>query len=215
MEEIRLGCPVLVAFCATGRGAVPVREHQTLTRPVYYVLQEIGSEPRVRNPGATHLWLACASAFKVRKVKTVMTHAENTGSTWWPSVSDQKGARKAAHEGAGAAVFIAAVTTLFAVLSIFDIQIIPGFSPFSLVDAGLFAIVAWRIYKMSRAWAVVGLFLHVVERAYSLYLHGITRGAGMVVGAILILGVVNGVRGTFAYSRLSASQQLLEVKGGS
>ncbi len=79
------------------------------------------------------------------------------GRGWWPSVETEVEARGAAHQGAGAAVFVASVTGLFSVLAMFDIRILPGFSPLSLVDAGLFAIMAWRIYRMSRAWALVGL----------------------------------------------------------
>jgi hypothetical protein len=109
----------------------------------------------------------------------------------------------AAREGAGAAVFVAAVTVVFSVLAIFGFQILPGFSPVSLVDATLFAIVAWRIYKMSRAWAVVGLLLFIAERAYSIYAHGMTATAGFVVGIFILLGFIHGVRGTFAYHKLS------------
>jgi hypothetical protein len=128
----------------------------------------------------------------------------NDNIWWWPSVSDAAGAKKAAHEGAGSAVFIACVTTLFSVLSIFGIQILSGFSPYSLIDAGLFALVAWRIYKMSRAWAVVGLLLYIYERIYSFYLRGSSGSVGLVgvlVGAMLLLGFVHGIRGTFAYQR--------------
>jgi hypothetical protein len=88
---------------------------------------------------------------------------------WWPSVDDLEGAKDAAHQAAGAAAFVAGVTTLFSILAIFGIHILPGFSPLSLVDASIFAIAAWRIYKMSRAWAVVGLLLFAGERAYGLY----------------------------------------------
>jgi len=121
---------------------------------------------------------------------------------WWPSVDDLEGAKEAAHQGAGAAVFVAAITALFAVLAIFDIRILPGFSPSSLVDAALFAIAAWRIFKLSRAWAVVGLLLFIFERAYALYYRGATATAGFIVGIILLLAFVHGVRGTFAYHRL-------------
>ncbi len=113
-------------------------------------------------------------------------------------------AKGAAHQGAGAAVFVASVTALFSVLAIFNIRILPGFSPLSLVDAGLFAIIAWRVYRMSRAWALVGLLGYVGERAYSIYAHGAAATAGWVVGVIILLGFVNGVRGTFAYRKLSA-----------
>ena len=126
------------------------------------------------------------------------------GRGWWPSVTDKEEAKRTAQQGAGAAVFVTAVTTLLAVLAIFGVQIgariLPGFSALSLIDAGLFAIVAWRIYRMSRAWAVVGLLLYVVERVYAVSVRGST--AGIVVGVVLLLGFVNGVRGTFAYHHL-------------
>jgi hypothetical protein len=123
-------------------------------------------------------------------------------SRWWPPVTHREGAKQAAHEGAGAAVFVAAVTGLFSALAIFGVQILPGFSPSSLVDAGLFAVVAWRVYRLSRAWAVVGLSLFVAEQAYGFYHRGITLTAGLVVVIILLLGFIHGVRGTFAYRRL-------------
>jgi hypothetical protein len=121
---------------------------------------------------------------------------------WWPPVTYREGAREAARLGAGAAAFVAGVTALFSVLAIFGAQIFTGFSPTSLVDAGLFAIVAWRTYRMSRSWAVVGLSLFIVERAYSIYAHGMTAMAGFVVGILLLLAFVNGVRGTFAYHKM-------------
>ncbi len=129
---------------------------------------------------------------------------------WWPSVDDLEGAKEAAHQAAGAAVFVAAITALFSLLVIFDIRILPGFSPSSFVDAALFAIVAWRVYKLSRAWAVVGLLLFAVERAYAFYYRGTTAMAGFVVGIILLLAFVHGVRGTFANHRLTMKAATLE-----
>ena len=128
----------------------------------------------------------------------------NPENRWWPNIEDQQGAKKAAHEGAGAAVFVMAVTLLFSVLAMFSVQILPGpkFSAWSLGDAGLFAIAAWRIYKMSRAWAVVGLLLFLYERVYAFYVRP-TATAGIIVGLIVLLAFVNGVRGTFAHHRLS------------
>jgi len=127
----------------------------------------------------------------------------NMNNQWWPSVTYREGAKDAARLGAGAAAFVAGVTALLAVLAIFGIQILPGFSPTSLVDAGLFAIVAWRTYRMSRAWAVVGVLLFVAERAYAFYDRAMTAMSGIIVGLLLLLAFLNGVRGTFAYRRLA------------
>lgn len=118
---------------------------------------------------------------------------------WWPSIETELEAKRAAYQGAGAAVLLAGVTTLRSILAIFDIQGLPGSSPLSLIDAGLFAIVAWRIYRMSRAWALAGLLLYVYELTYSVYLHGTKATASWFGGAILLVGFVNGARGTFAY----------------
>lgn len=52
---------------------------------------------------------------------------------------------------------------------------------------------------MSRAWALVGLLLYVYEIAYSFYLHGTQVTASLFLGVIVLVGFVNGVRGTFAY----------------
>ena len=93
------------------------------------------------------------------------------GRGWWPSIETELEAKKAADQGAGAAVFVAGVGTLFSILAIFDIRVLPGYSPLSIIDAGVFAIVAWRIYRMSRAWALVGLLGYIYELAYSVYLH--------------------------------------------
>jgi hypothetical protein len=124
-------------------------------------------------------------------------------SQWWPSVTYREGARDAARLGAGAAAFVAGVTALFGVLAIFGIEILPGFSRISLLDSGLFAIVAWRTYKMSRAWAVVGLVMFVAGRVIAFYHSDVTAISGLFVGLLLLLAFWNGVRGTFAYHRLS------------
>jgi hypothetical protein len=78
-------------------------------------------------------------------------------NSWWPSVETKSGAKEAAHLGAGAAVFVAAVTAIFSVLAIFGIHILSGFSVTALFDAAIFGVVAWRIYGCrelgpSRVW---------------------------------------------------------------
>src|SRR5262249_3038477 len=91
----------------------------------------------------------------------------------------------------------------FGVLAILGLQILPGFSTLSLVDAALFSIVAWQTYRMSRAWAVVGLLLLVAGRAFAFYQQGVTAMSCIVVGLFLLFAFLNGARGTFAYHRLS------------
>src|SRR5260370_26128070 len=90
-------------------------------------------------------------------------------SIWWPPVSYREGARQAAREGAGAAVFVAGVNALFGVLAIFGLQILPGFSRLSLVDAALFSLVAWQTYRMSKVAAVVRLLMNIAWSGLPVY----------------------------------------------
>ena len=75
-----------------------------------------------------------------------------------------------------------------------------GFDPSALVDAALFAIVAWGLWKKSRAAAVSGLLLYAIER---LYMWSTVGMQNPIVPVLLTLMFINGVRGTFAWKRLA------------
>jgi hypothetical protein len=60
--------------------------------------------------------------------------------------------------------------------------------------AALFGLVAWRVWNGSRPWAVAGLTLYLFEIGWNLAHH---HGFGILT-VIIVLGLVNGVRGTFA-----------------
>lgn len=61
-----------------------------------------------------------------------------------------------------------------------------------------------------------GRFVGICRRAcHSVYLHGTKVAASLFVGAILLVGLVNGVRGTFAYhGKLGFGANLLIAKFG-
>ena len=113
--------------------------------------------------------------------------------SFWPSVDTAEGAALAAKQGFWAAVACAVVTAALALLSIM------GFDSGALVDAALFAIIAWGLWKKSRAAAVCGLLLYVVER---LYMWSTVGMQNPIVPVLLTLFFINGVRGTFAWKRL-------------
>src|SRR5882757_11502291 len=75
----------------------------------------------------------------------------------WPEIIDEDSARDAAHMAGGWAGVVAGLTTLFAVLSIFGGISVMGIGPLSLIDAALFAVVAWQTWRGSRAFAIGGL----------------------------------------------------------
>ena len=127
---------------------------------------------------------------------------------YWPEIDDASSAEDAVRFAVGASLFIAGVTTLLAVLSLIYQKPVFGLNGWSLVDAGLFAVVAWRIHKMSRAWSIVGLLLYLLEVGERL-----VSGVGGAVGVltiVFILGFVGAIRGTFAFHRYRKVEGQLE-----
>ena len=72
---------------------------------------------------------------------------------WWPDVSDKDSAQKAIMNGFGAAAFVATVTAVIALISIFLHKPILGIDGLGLFDATIFAAIAFGIYRKSRATA--------------------------------------------------------------
>jgi len=69
-----------------------------------------------------------------------------------------------------------------------------GIGPWALFDAALFGVVAWRTWCGSRWFAVAGLSLYALEVLYSV----VTRPPGVgILTVIIMLALINGVRGTF------------------
>jgi len=127
----------------------------------------------------------------------------------WPEIIDEDSARDAAHMAGGWAGVVAGLTTLFAVISIVSGIRVMGINAFSLVDAVLFAVVAWQTWRGSRAFAVAGLSLYGLEVLYSVATH--PPGIGILT-IIILLALINGVRGTFGlhkYEQLKQQQQLM------
>ena len=113
--------------------------------------------------------------------------------SFWPSVDTAEGAALAAKQGFWAVLICTVVTAAFALLSIM------GFDPSALVDAALFAIIAWGLWNKSRFAAVSGLLLYVIERLYMWSTVGIQNP---VIPVLFTLFFISGVRGTFAWKRL-------------
>lgn len=125
----------------------------------------------------------------------------------WPEITDEDSARSASHVAGGWAAFVAGLTTLLAVGSIVTSGPVMGITGSSLVDAGLFAAVAWRTWVGSRAWAVTGLALYSLEIVWNV----VTHPPGIGIFTILVLiGLVNGVRGTF---KLHQYEELRKQRG--
>jgi hypothetical protein len=73
--------------------------------------------------------------------------AENKGNRFWPALDSQEAAERAMHNGAAAAAFVAVLTTVLVVIGPILGHPDLGMTPWSLIDAVLFAIAAWRMYR--------------------------------------------------------------------
>ncbi len=121
----------------------------------------------------------------------------SSGSSFWPRIFDEVSAKNAAATGAICSFIIAAITGLFAIVSIFATTTYAG--PGSLVDASLFVLLGFMIKrKASRVAAVTAVVAFISDRIYAGFKHGLGAAIG-VLAILLLLGLISGVRGTFAY----------------
>jgi hypothetical protein len=118
-------------------------------------------------------------------------------SNYWAEIKDRDTAKKAAMQGVGAATLVSVVTAIMAVGGWM------GAGPGALVDAALFGAVAFGIYRMSRAAAVCGLVLYLLERVYAMS-QG-SGGGGIMMAIFLTMAFVQSIRGTYAYHGLKAA----------
>jgi len=132
-------------------------------------------------------------------------------SRYWPEIRDTSTAKDAVWGAVGVSVFIAGVDALLAILSLVYSKPIFGLDGWALVDAGLFAIVAWRIHKMSRTWAIIGLVLYLLEIGERLVDH--PNGAIGIITIFFILAFMGGIRGAFAFHRYNKQEDQPQVAG--
>jgi hypothetical protein len=104
---------------------------------------------------------------------------------YWPTVEDESSAEQATKAAVGVSWFIAGLTGLLAVLSIFYHKPIFGIDGLGLIDAAIFALIAWRISKLSRTWAVVGLLMYLLEVGYKL-----ATNPGGAMGVLTIIFIL-------------------------
>jgi hypothetical protein len=121
------------------------------------------------------------------------TFSGNVMNTFWPKITDESSARIAISHGKAAAIVVAVFTIILAV-------IVGGTAYLSIVDAIIFAVLAYFIGKESRVAAVVAFILFIVEKMMS----DLTAlpPAAWVVSVFIALYFFNGIRGTFAVARM-------------
>ena len=133
---------------------------------------------------------------------------------WWPGIVDEHTARRAAAYGAVMALFQAFLMLLVAVLSIFHVAYFidePRWD--SALSVALFVLLAWLIYwRLSRIAALFALVYYLASQIGISILFAknypdemLFPVSYLIVIILLSLLYVNGIRGTFAYHRLSRS----------
>ena len=127
----------------------------------------------------------------------------------WPKIESPEAAKSAMKNAASASFIIVAVTGTVAVLAIILGHPILGINGSALVDAGLFALIGWRLRKHSRIAAILGLLLYLLEAGQRFVSGaGSSAAAGSVVTILFILYFINGVRGAmFLHQSPTASPQ--------
>ena len=106
---------------------------------------------------------------------------------------------KKLRDGCGVCFFIAGVTAIVAGVSVSLGKPVLGLDAWAFVDAGIFAIVGWRIWRLSRIRAVSALALFIIETVYAVESSPDVPAAEAYLRVVLALALIGSVRGTFTY----------------
>src|SRR6202050_257533 len=116
----------------------------------------------------------------------------------WPTITNENEAQNAAKGGAFGALFVTICTGGLAIVAIATGRSYGGIDAYGLVDALLFAIIAWRLFRYSFLWAVFGILLMLAELFWKLSVDPKPIG---VITIIIALSFVASARGTFFLRR--------------
>lgn len=124
---------------------------------------------------------------------------------FWPSITDTESAAKASREGVWVCVIIAAVNALVIVFTQVTGRSILGVDLWSLIDVCIYLSIAWLIqFRLNRAAALFGMLFFMLTNL-ALRIENL-QTSGIMISLTLTLGLLNSVRGTFAYHRFRAAE---------
>lgn len=115
----------------------------------------------------------------------------------WPAIIDIETSKKASRQGFWAAAYCSGATVLLVILNQLNIQIL-DLSLWALLDASIFALIAWGIDRMSRTASVFGIALYIFERIDMWSQYG---PKNPVMAIIITLMFIHSIRGTFLYHK--------------
>lgn len=132
------------------------------------------------------------------KLEKKMSKGKNI-DPFWPTIKDKETATIVAKNASYFVFFIAFLTAIFSIFQLF------GASTLGLIDAALFCIIGFGLYKLSRIAAVAGLSIYLLGKVYALITYLAIPQAFWVI--LILLAYINGIRATFAYHKLEAATQ--------
>ncbi len=136
----------------------------------------------------------------------------------WPTIVDVDSARSAVRRAVSWSTIWAVLSGVLALIAIFSGRPIAEspdstrvlYDGWSLLDAALFGLVAWKIRSMSKAWSVTGLILVALNILFSLA-SGQFNPLTFLVHVAIVFAFINGIRGAFAYHRLREVETTREL----
>jgi hypothetical protein len=120
---------------------------------------------------------------------------------WWPTITDKASAIEASRAGFWAAVAIASITAAFTTYTLVTQKEFTSFTAGAYIDAILFSIIAWRIRRFSKFFAIAGVVLFIFGKIIQF-----SQGEGvqgLLLAVLILLMFISGARGVFAYHRYS------------
>jgi hypothetical protein len=97
-------------------------------------------------------------------------------------------------------IVIAVFTAIVAGMSLWLGRPVLGIDAWAFADAVIFGIAGWRVWRLSRIWAVLALVIYIMETVYAVEAtSGSVPAAGAYLRVLFTLVLISGVRGTFAY----------------
>jgi hypothetical protein len=115
----------------------------------------------------------------------------------WPAITNRSEAQAAVVRGNGATCYVAVVTGVCAALAIVKGHSVLGVDGSASVDAMIFAVVAWRLFRDSLPWAVFGLAMYSVEKIWQFHESSeMMPTYGFVATFLCFVAFVGCVRGT-------------------
>jgi hypothetical protein len=97
-------------------------------------------------------------------------------------------------QGATAAAINSAITAALSITAIYLHHPVTGLDGWGLLDALVFAVVAWRMYRLSLGWAIAGLLFFAYGQI-DVTIHTHRSAASFIIAAGFLLYYIHAVRG--------------------